>query len=106
MQTVFTRQLAALPIGPHPDSLLYTAPATGTVVIRDVLFGTTGVGASTNIYMRDPGLLEYCLFRFKADDSVPYHQDLRQHLPPGWELRAVSAADNWTVVITGYVFPT
>lgn len=85
--------------------VVYTAPAVGTVVVRDVVLApdTDGVG-TIGLSVLSGGVVT-AIYRINVADSVPsYHWSGRQVLLPGDQLvmRGGDFAE-WQYRVTGYV---
>lgn len=87
----------------NADHLLFTAPTTDTIVLRDVILTnfSTVLDGVFQLYdtAGDPAVF-YVYQQLAKGSSL--HLELRQVLRPSASLRLFAGTDNLTAVVTGY----
>jgi hypothetical protein len=101
----FTVLLGAVHGASASDILLFQAPNTGTVVLRDYILynGHDVTAASFNLYVVAAGSYTY-VDRVELAALTVKHQELRQVLPKTSQLRITCSGVEWTARATGYFF--
>lgn len=104
---VYTRRLGALLVSGASWIELYRAPASGVVVVRDVVLTNASTGPVGELAIRFRPLTKAGDVWVYYSGSQPvgtYHLELRQVLAPGEALEAICFAGQCHVLVTGYVF--
>lgn len=107
MASIFTRRLAAARLDAGGLKPIYTCPAEGSVVVRDLVVGNLHTAAQICRIYVTTGSINVELYRAQAQPSLESeHLDLRQALEPGDVVSMQSGSGPMTVTMTGYVFDT
>lgn len=104
---VYTRRLVAGRYVTSVDLIVYTAPASSWVVVRDVVVANntpTAVAQVTLMIRPVGGPLDVVIAVWKDFAFGAQHLDVRQALNPGDSLRFVAPAVDLSLAVTGYVF--
>ena len=107
MAAVYTRRLVLRRFTASTDQIVYSAPATGAVVVRDIVVANSSATALAQVtLMIRPvaGPLDVVIGLWKDMPFGVQHVDLRQVLEVGDSLRFVAPAIDVSLAITGYVF--
>ena len=101
MAGIYSKSLAALFVTDTSVHDLYTAPATGTVVIRDITLICISSGTN-QASLRLPGTV---IIAFPSIDGgdLEYHKSCRTVMNPGDVLAFEANSGDWCVQISGYV---
>jgi hypothetical protein len=103
MGLTYTRSFGTVEAAGGADVVLLTVPMVDTYVIRDLVgYVETSVDGFLSFYLVTGHTLTLAWFDFSKTGSQ--HLELRQVLPAGSELHAVSSATSWRAMATGYVF--
>lgn len=82
-----------------------TAPASGTVVIRNVSIVNIGaLGGFASLFIPISGVNYYVYFNSAMAANQAVFFETRQELRPGEELRLTTATSEFSCLVTGYVF--
>lgn len=82
----------------------YTAPATGTIVVRDITASAIGSGSNAVVQLFDSSGSHALIAVASSTAYTVYQWKGRQVLLPGDQLRLrlVDSLATWSVVATGY----
>jgi len=102
---VYSKLLAARVVAGGSDALVYTAPALGTVVVRDVVVcATTTTGTDVSLYGTSPGGVSTTIWHISvAGTGATLHYDCRVVLEPGERLYVYAPSGAVQVRISGYL---
>lgn len=105
--SIYTRRLGAGYSAEGASLRLYTTPAGGTVVVRDVVFGNQTSVAHQHFLVLQPssGTGAYYLAAYPAVGAFETaHLELRQVLAEGDQLWWYSNGGPGSCMVTGYTF--
>lgn len=103
MAPVFTRRLFMGLITQQNGYVAYTAPADKSVVIRDLVWLSLTASGVLNISIASAGKTGILVYAATVTGAT-VHQDLRQVLNPGDQLRVSITGSDVYLMVTGYVF--
>jgi hypothetical protein len=101
MAGIYSTSLAAVFVTDTAVHTIYTAPTTGTVVIRDITLICLSTGTNT-CNLRLPGTVIIAIPTLVSPD-LEYHKSCRIVMNPSDTLVYQAAGGDWCVQISGYV---